>query len=224
VKPLLPILLLAAWVGCGNDGSEGSESTPGLGGSLGSATELSRQVGVVRNNADLPFGCRPLQIGKLALSFSDAINRGDEQALAEAWSGPFKWFSVTAARGVRSAAPLTRSEGRRRHFVAYSPDAALDYARAPRGFRMRLTEFVVNGPAIGRGVNVYYGGVWLEPLADGMRRYGLDGKGFISCGRRADGQSIRVWSMSVEGKPDSAYGTCRDGTIRPRDLVICWKP
>jgi hypothetical protein len=217
------MLLLITLAACGEDGSDESGTAPGA--DLGpERPELSRRVVVTRDNLDLPRSCRPDRVASLALRFSDALNRGDERALSEAWSGPFNWFSVTAVRAVHSAGDLVQPHGRRRHFVAHSSDAALDYARDPRGFRIRLTEFVVNGLPITGGVNVYYGGVWREPVGNGMRRYGLDGKGFVNCSRRLDGPTIRVWSMAVEGDPALDYGTCRGGDARPRDLVVCWWP
>jgi len=89
---------------------------------------------------------------------------------------------------------------------------------------MRLTELAINGGAGGGGVDVFYGGVWLEPVGGHMRRYGLGGKGFVNCGRRPDRQSIRVWSMAVEGQAGLMSRTCPNTTDARRRLVVCWLP
>jgi hypothetical protein len=217
------ILLAIVLVGCGGDGEDGEGQAPRAhdGGPPGSP---SNGVVVARDNPALPNGCRPLRVGMLALRFSDALNRGDEETLARIWSGPFGWFSITAEPGVRSVGPLLHPERDRRGFVAYSPEDALRYVEHPRGFEMRLTELAISGRASGGGVDVFYGGVWHEPVGGQMRRYWVGGKGFVNCGRRPDRQSIRVWSMAVKGQAGFLSRACPNPTEARRRLVVCWVP
>jgi hypothetical protein len=215
------ILLAIVLVGCGGQDKGGDSQATGGDAAGGS---LSSEVVVARDNPALPKGCRPLHIGTLALRFSDALNRGDEETLARIWSGPFEWFSITAEPGARSVGPLVRPERDRRHFVAYSPDGALRYVEQPRGFEMHLTELAINGRASYGGVDVFYGGVWHEPDDGQMRRYWLGGKGFVNCGGRPDRQSIRVWSMAVKGQAGFLSRACPNATDARRRLVVCWLP
>jgi len=122
-------------VGCGDQDKGGQSQAPRASGGGAPGGGPSSGVVVARDNPALPNGCRPLRIGRLALRFSDALNRGDEETLARIWSGPFEWFSITAEPGARSVGPLLRPERDRRHFVAYGPDDALRYAEQPAASR-----------------------------------------------------------------------------------------
>lgn len=207
----------AAIVGCGGGGAASAGDT---GGGAGDGESGSGSIVVVgENNPGLPPGCKPRRVGRVALTFSEALGSADQPTLERIWSGRFKWFSVTGPRSARSIGPLI--DQRHRGFTAYNREDALAYVEQPRGFELRLRALAVSGKAGRGGVDVSYVGLWRELTGDSPRRHGLEGKGFVNCGRRRHGRTIRVWSMGVQSGSHVPASPCPRAHHARGRLVVC---
>ncbi len=151
---------------------------------------------VTGDAATLPPGCQPEQVAGLVTGFFDAVNRGDQEAIARIFSpeagpagvSPQGWYSVT---------DHPPGEGRR-HFVAYSQGRLLAYfqERHGRHERLRLLRLQVSGGSWHGGADVVY---TLRRGADdlGDEERTFEGKGAINCARR----QVFVWSMGDADDP-----------------------
>jgi len=219
--PLGALGMVGGLVGCGGGADRANP---------GPAHAQPQGVVVTKDNPDLPTGCRPLPIGRLAVTFSAALSRGDHPTLERVWRGRFKWFSVGGPRSARSIGPLIRPRRDSprgatraiRAFRAENRHDALGYADHPRGFEMHLAELTVNGRPHGGDVDASYMGRWREGVGAKARTYRLVGKGAVNCGRHGDGPSIRVWTMSVNGARGLPPPICPKASDSRGRLVVCW--
>jgi hypothetical protein len=163
------------------------------------------RVIVTRDDPALPAGCRPRPLAQRIAAFFDAFNRGDPAATGfVAPSGG--WYSVT--------------DGRRRHFVAYSRRGLPAYfARRHRhGERLRLEQVDVS---FGNGLgHIAY---LVDRRADDLRRLGIThttaiGKGAVNC----ETGHIVVWSMGMpRWLGHETTGLCPLPRTPSRAIVAC---
>ncbi len=167
----------------------------------------------VRTGSPLPNGCTTDEAVGIVTAFIDAFNRGDQAALARAFSaqaarrwfvepGKFQWYSIGSGPGnpIAGFVAWTREE--------LLPDLAERHARHER---FRLLQIEVAG-SWHPGVDVVYD---IERRADDVPVHVAGGKGALDCENR----TIFVWSMGdAEVLPDFVHPpptpTCPGG--RPR--------
>jgi hypothetical protein len=167
--------------------------------------EDAPRVVVTRSDPSLPGGCRPHEVALRIAAFFDAFNRGDPGAV-EFIAPSGGWYSV--------------SDGRRRHFVAYSRRGLPAYfaRRHRQGERMQLEEVDVS---FGNGLgHIAY---LIDRRAVDLRRLGITGttaigKGAVNC---ETGQIV-VWSMGMPaGDGHEAFELCPPPRTPSGAIVAC---
>lgn len=170
-KMVLAAMILVS-VACSTGDSRGTKD---------SSSSETGPILVTRDDPLAPAGCRPREVAKLVIRFLTALNHGDAQALRRFFDAGFEWFSVTGS-------PV---KAHLKHFVAYSPEEAIEYVKAHPGFDLRLRAVDVAVYGSHGGGDIAYHGVWILPGdREGQRQF--VGKGAIDCAGR-----IKVWSMAV---------------------------
>lgn len=217
-------MLLFAFLalGCGGEqegadaarGPGSAEPTTGEGsGTKGSAEDPgtrpvpTKGLLVTDDDASLPDGCRPREVGRLVLDFFDAFNRGDREELSRLFfvsEGPsppdfspegyypWSWYLVSE---VGEGGEIQGG------FVSYDQDEMLDYfaRRHEHGERLDLLKVgVTGGGLLGEEGNVGITYVLTREADDLGPRLGgpghvAFGRGGVNCARR----QIFAWSMEM---------------------------
>lgn len=192
------------------------------------AAGASDPIVVTRDSLKLPSGCNPREVGLLLSRFTDAVDGGDQAALArlfvmadppgkalEPAGKAFRWYSVTEARS-GPAQPW-------RHRVMYDRADVLAYftERHEQNERLELIEVQVGASRLPQAVGFTFKvrreaddlPPWLNPFAGG--------KAGIDCAE----QAIYLWSMGQndrdlhgqvcprppQWKPGAPLVSCSDG-------------
>ena len=172
------------------------------------ATGRQQEIVVTRDDSTILDRCRPRRVAKVVLRFLDAVKRGDHEALEAFLGRDFKWFSVTNS-------PV---KGHRNHFVARNPERAIRYISERRGFKLRLSEIMVDDAPTLRRSDIAYDGIWTLRKGDVARRWRFVGKGAINC--RA--KTIKTWSMAVPDEDtDPVFCPPPDDGVKPRVVIAC---
>jgi hypothetical protein len=172
------------------------------------ATGRQQEIVVTRDDSSIPDRCRPRRVARVVLRFLEALKRGDHEALEAFFERDFKWFSVTNS-------PV---RGHRKHFVARNPEKAIRYITERRGFKLRLSEIMVDAAPTLRRSDIAYDGIWSVRKEDVARRWRFVGKGAINC--RA--KTIKTWSMAVSDEvTDPVFCPLPADGVKPRVVIAC---
>lgn len=172
------------------------------------ATGRHQQIVVTRDDSTIPDRCRPRRVAKLVLRFLDALRGGDDEALEASFGRDFKWFSVTNSP----------ARGHRDHFMARDPEKAIRYITERRGFKLQLSEIMVDAAPTLRRSDIAYDGMWTVRKGDVVRRWRFVGKGAINCRKK----TIKTWSMAVPDEDtDPVFCPSPPEGAKPRVVIAC---